>query len=109
MLYSYAYDKENFLNALKKVRTYPEIKDDRLFSDIRHYENDSANGRLGLDKCLELCNGSCVEYGNTGAATCFPKSLLDQNSYYDSLRKMSTDFENNEITRTEKLNYVNMR
>ncbi len=108
------YIKESFknqiLDPLKKVKTYPEIKDDKLFNDIIHYENDNENyGRTGLDKCIEKCNGTCVEYGPTGAATCFPKSMLDTNSYYDTMRKRSNEHEKEEITRTEKITFANMR
>lgn len=56
----------------------PEILDDKLFNDIVTYDND-IDGRLGLDKCLEQCQGKCVEYGISGVAQCFPPSMVPQN------------------------------
>jgi hypothetical protein len=43
----------------------------KQFEDLVVYEN-LANGRLGLDRCIENCKGYCVEYGLTGSAYCFP-------------------------------------
>ena len=48
------------------------LLNDPLFKDVVYYENDN-NGRLGLDMCIESCDGNCVEYGQTGNAYCFPK------------------------------------
>lgn len=52
--------------------TKPKILDDKLFDDVTTFENDE-DGRLGLDKCLAANCGTCVEYGLTGNALCFPK------------------------------------
>jgi hypothetical protein len=41
------------------------------FEDIIAYDNDP-NGRMGLDKCIEKCQGYCVEFGQTGDAMCYP-------------------------------------
>lgn len=47
---------------------------DPLMSDVTYFPNDAkTNGELGIIKCLKQCkNGSCVEYGVTGNAHCFP-------------------------------------
>lgn len=60
---------EQFLTDEKK----PKFLYDKLFDDVTTYGNDW-DGRLGLDKCLEVCNGVCLEYGVTGNALCFPKT-----------------------------------
>ena len=49
------------------------LLNDPLFKDVIYYENNIQTGRLGLDMCIESCNGNCVEYGQTGNAYCFPK------------------------------------
>jgi hypothetical protein len=49
------------------------LLNDPLFKDVIYYENNVQTGRLGLDMCIEECNGNCVEYGQTGNAYCFPK------------------------------------
>jgi len=54
------------------VKTTPDVLDySQQFDDIITYDN-SADGRLGLDKCIENCKGYCVEYGMTGSALCYP-------------------------------------
>lgn len=54
------------------IKTTPDILDLRQqFDDMIVYDND-ADGRIGLDKCIEKCNGYCVEFGQTGSAYCFP-------------------------------------
>lgn len=47
---------------------------DPLMSDVTYFPNDAnPDGKLGIVKCLEQCkNGSCVEFGVTGNAHCFP-------------------------------------
>lgn len=53
------------------------LMNDSLFKDVVYYENDirgDARGRIGLDKCLENCNGTCLEFGITGNAYCFPST-----------------------------------
>ncbi len=60
---------------IRKVKTLPPLKDDRLFGDVTTYQNDLEDlGKTGLDKCIENCNGNCVEFGVTGVATCFHKT-----------------------------------
>lgn len=65
----YSITCEQFLTDEKK----PKFLFDKLFDDVTTYGNDQ-DGRLGLDKCLEVCNGICLEYGVTGNALCFPKT-----------------------------------
>ena len=52
---------------------------DNLFNDVIYHENDVdidiPGGKTGLEKCFESCNktnGTCVEFGITGNAFCFP-------------------------------------
>jgi len=60
-----------------------DFRDDKIFRDVYSYENDQNLGRLGIDKCLDLCAGNCVEYGQTGTAYCFP-FITDQNQYAEN-------------------------
>ncbi len=50
---------------------------DPLFSDVTLYKNDDnpyePGQKTGYEKCLRNCNkGTCVEFGLSGAAFCFP-------------------------------------
>jgi hypothetical protein len=68
----FANDIENDpLKKLRKERNIFDTKDDELFKDVITYMNE--NGRFGIDKCVDECNGLCVEFGVTGIAHCFPK------------------------------------
>lgn len=63
--------KEKF-GDIVSVKTTPDILDlKQQFDDMIVYDNDP-DGRIGLDKCIERCNGYCVEFGQTGSAYCFP-------------------------------------
>ena len=48
------------------------LLNDPLFKDVIYYENNVETEKLGLDTCIEECNGNCVEYGQTGNSYCFP-------------------------------------
>jgi hypothetical protein len=54
-----------------------DLLDDSLFNKVITYENDddpyACGGRLGIDKCLDDCDGRCIEFGVTGIGYCFPK------------------------------------
>lgn len=64
-------EREKFGDAISVKKT-PEILDwKQQFGDMIVYDND-ADGRIGLDKCIEKCKGYCVEFGQTGSAYCFP-------------------------------------
>jgi len=61
------------------ILTVPDIVVDPMFADIIFYQNDPVidyptykKGKLGLHKCFESCDGSCVEFGITGNCLCFP-------------------------------------
>ena len=58
---------------ITKIKQGPGIMYDSAFGDIILYQNDHVGGRIGLDKCIEKCDGTCVEYGVTGDTTCFPR------------------------------------
>lgn len=55
------------------------LTDDTLFSNVIVYENDadpySPNAKLGIEKCVDKCNGQCVEFGITGIGYCFPSNV----------------------------------
>ena len=61
---------QNTVNLLK----------DPAFSDLIYYSNDfnpyEPGQYLGLQKCFSECNGTCVEFGITGNAFCFPKKTF---------------------------------
>ena len=61
--------------GVKAVQMHDQynLLNDPLFKDVTYYENDNL-GRLGLDMCVQSCNGYCVEYGVTGNAYCFPSN-----------------------------------
>lgn len=58
----------------------PDMFYDPLFKDVVVFTNDAdpygPKQQNGLQKCLNKCDGRCVEFGVTGTATCFPKSAL---------------------------------
>lgn len=63
--------QENFGDPLL-VRRTPDILDlKQQFDDLIVYDNQP-DGRIGLDKCIEQCQGYCVEHGQTGSAYCYP-------------------------------------
>jgi len=53
-----------------------DMLNDPLFKDVIFYQNDddvySPGKKTGLEKCLDVCIGKCVEFGITGATFCFP-------------------------------------
>jgi len=51
------------------------------FPDVIIYENDG--DRLGLDKCIENCNGNCIEFGITGTGWCFPNNTFIYGNFTD--------------------------
>jgi len=95
-----------------KVNKPPNITyEDDIFANIITYENDIyLDGKLGLEKCIEQCNGECLEFGQTGIAHCFPnddKGIM-KSSYYENLRDISykTDMVGE---KQDKLIYANLR
>jgi hypothetical protein len=65
--------KEHFSDPVLVSKTPDIIDVKKMFDDIIVYNND-VDGRIGLDKCIEKCQGYCVEYGQTGTAYCYPVS-----------------------------------
>ena len=61
-----------------KKNVQPEILKDMFFQDVVMIDNDEdlSTGMLGIDKCMDQCNGNCVEYGITGQGMCFPAKKL---------------------------------
>ena len=55
----------------------PDLMTDPAFSDVIMYQNDPnpyvTGETTGFFKCIEQCNGRCVEFGPTGDAMCYPK------------------------------------
>lgn len=60
------------------------LMDDSLFTNVITFNNDddpyAQGGKIGLQKCLEQCDGKCIEFGVTGIGYCFPKNI-PSNSY----------------------------
>lgn len=54
----------------------PSLLDDSLFANVITYTNDddpySPDGKTSIDKCLDNCNGKCIEFGPGSASFCFP-------------------------------------
>ncbi len=66
---------ENFDGLkLENIKEGTRSFDDKLFDDVVMYKSSLTDeSKSGLYECLEKCNGTCVEYGVTGNAFCFPK------------------------------------
>jgi len=69
--------KENYTNDNKSINNGIIEGSDplqgQLFDNVIMYSGDKTlEGELGLEKCINKCNGMCVEYGITGDAFCFP-------------------------------------
>ena len=94
---------------LRKDQPLILISEDKLFNDIVPYENQ-VDGRLGLDICLEKCNGECLEFGQTGNAYCFPNDgkTIIKSTFYETLRDDSYKYENTDEA-PQKLLYPNLR
>ena len=60
---------------LENIKSGLTSYDDKTFDDVKEFLSDKKDfGESGLYKCLVGCNGTCVPYGPTGDAHCFPKS-----------------------------------
>ncbi len=96
-------------DELRKNKPLNHIFDDKLYTDVIQYEND-LDGRNGLDKCIESCNGLCVEYGQTGIAQCYPNDEHNviKSSFYETLRDKTYKTENTD-EKPQKLIYANLR
>ncbi len=109
----------NKFNEISKEKPLVREFDDSVFSDVIYYENDDydspdeANknvGGTGLEKCLNLCNGRCIEFGQTNNAFCFPKRSPEEaikTSYYERLLDPNDEDEKKQII--NKLDYPNLR
>lgn len=66
---------ENFGGIkLENIKEGTQSFDDKLFDDVVMYKSSPTDvSKVGLYECLEKCKGTCVEYGITGNAFCFPK------------------------------------
>lgn len=65
------YFKETFGDSAS-VKTTPDVLDlTQEFDDVVTYDNQP-NGIIGLDTCIDKCQGYCVENGQTGSALCYP-------------------------------------
>ena len=59
-----------------------EIGNDALFSDVIYFKSDPViDGEYGIEKCMKSCKGTCVEYGITTNAHCYPydDAIVKQN------------------------------
>ena len=60
---------------LENIKSGLTSYDDKTFDDVKEFLSDKKDfGQSGLYKCLVGCNGTCVPYGPTGDAHCFPKN-----------------------------------
>jgi hypothetical protein len=73
--------EETFGDVLSFKKTPDALDIDKRFSNIIEYNND-ADGRIGYDKCIQNCQGYCVEYGITGDAHCFPVQGNEEKDFY---------------------------
>lgn len=88
---------EKFGDAVAVQQTHEIIDLSKQFTDMITFDND-AEGRLGIDYCIEKCNGYCVEKGQTGAADCFPARPAEKQ-----------DFEGDIVSNEKQLSYPNIR
>lgn len=103
-------NKLDSFDPLTKKQDGPlKIHDDKLFADVIIYDNEET--RSGIDKCIEKCDGVCVEYGVTGVGQCFPRKSDSSKNYYTTLRNSDQKaYESEEVDRAEtKLSYPNFR
>lgn len=67
-------DLSGFPNSTKP--DVAQVLYDPTFEDVVTYNNDDnpyEEGQLnGINKCLNFCEGTCVEFGPTGIAFCYP-------------------------------------
>lgn len=69
-----ASEEEDPLKKTKSVITPIELLTDNAFSDVTFHRSVPIWGEeTGLQKCMDNCNGTCVEFGVTGDAMCFPR------------------------------------
>lgn len=72
--YSFSVLSEEAKNSGTPQNRIP-LLEDPSFSDVIFYTNDDNpyvdNQKIGLQKCFDQCNGTCVEFGITGSSFCF--------------------------------------
>jgi hypothetical protein len=65
------------------IRQGSDPLESNLFNDVIMYIGDrTLDGELGLEKCIKVCDGMCVEYGMTGDAFCFPSNYEETKQKY---------------------------
>jgi len=60
-----------------KVTKNYSIFNDSLFSDIEVFDSvieGNTIKEIGINNCLNNCNGTCTEFGYSGKGICFPDS-----------------------------------
>jgi len=100
-----------YFDDLRKYKPLSITYEDPLYSDVQTHENEiEPGGRSGVDKCIETCNGHCVEWGQTGIAHCFPnlQKQIYKTTYHEILRDKSHKYENVD-EKPHKLVYANLR
>lgn len=72
-------DLSGFPNSTKP--DVSQVLYDPTFEDVVTYNNDDdpyKEGQLnGINKCLNFCEGTCVEFGPTGIAFCYPATHVE--------------------------------
>ena len=82
-IFIYLNSSENFIHDIfsedqhKILQINIPILGDSLFDNVTTFTNDelwnNPLGKTGSQKCKDVCIGTCVNYGLTGHAMCFPK------------------------------------
>lgn len=83
MLYFIGETQEHLSHDMTKANPHDVLKEnipilgDSLFDNTVTYINDdlwlNPSSKTGIQKCKEVCEGRCMEYGITGHALCFAK------------------------------------
>lgn len=102
------YNKQNeeTFDPLTKIKPLLEYDPDKLFTDVVIYNN--SDDRMGLDKCLGSCDGTCVEFGQTGVAHCFPRNTPYDRNYYTIFRNYENEIDESDRS-SKSLVFPNLR
>jgi hypothetical protein len=80
---------EKFDNTPTRIQPIFDIYKEPLFNDVIRFEN--LNNKSGMTQCAEKCNGSCVEYGESGIAHCFPIMDSYKSTFHENLHDNTED------------------
>ncbi len=67
-------ESENPTNKTKTITHPIDLLEDNAFSDVIFFRSDQIFGETtGLQRCMDNCSGTCIEFGPTTNAMCFPR------------------------------------